>query len=193
MHKLGWVLLVLCVFSSVAMAQEARGTILGRVTDATGGVIPGAEIRAINVATQAAAVARTNDVGNYTIPFLLPGAYRVTVEGQGFKKFQRDNVELRVNDTLELNIELTVGNVTETVEVREETPLLETATASLGQVVDSRRVQELPIQAGNAFELVLLRLASPTPPTCVCARRVSTTRRRRSPPTGMRSFRTSSA
>ena len=137
-------------------AQESRGTILGRVTDATGGVIPNAEVRAVNVATQATAVARTNDAGNYVIPYLLPGTYTITFEAQGFRKSQRENVQVRVNDSLELNVQLQVGAVTEAIEVVAETPLLETANASLGQVVDRRRVSELPIQSGNAFELVLL-------------------------------------
>ncbi len=137
-------------------AQESRGTILGRITDPSGAVIPGAEVRAINVATQAAARARTNDAGNYTIPYLLPGTYTLTVEAQGFKKFQREGVQVRVNDSLEVNMQLTIGAVAESIEVVATTPLLETANASLGQVVDQRRVTELPIQAGNAFELVLL-------------------------------------
>ncbi|MBI3696817.1 MAG: carboxypeptidase regulatory-like domain-containing protein [Acidobacteria bacterium] len=147
---------LLLIASLPALAQESRGTILGRVTDSTGAVIPNAEVRAINVATQAPAAARTNESGNYAIPYLIPGAYTLTVEAAGFKKYQREGIQVRVNDTLDVNIEMTVGDVSERVEVSAAAPLLETTTSSLGQVVDKRRVTELPIQAGNAFELVLL-------------------------------------
>src|SRR3990172_4053541 len=146
---------VLVLLGAAAFAQESRGTILGRVTDASGAVIPGAEVRAINVATTAPAVARTNEAGNFTIPFLLPGAYTLTVQAEGFNKIQREGIQLRVNDSLEVNLQLTVGAITETVSVIAETPLLETASVSLGQVTDQRRVTELPLQSGNAFELVL--------------------------------------
>jgi hypothetical protein len=150
------VVLSLVAVALPALAQESRGTILGRVSDATGAIIPNAEVRAVNVATQAAAAARSNEAGNYTIPYLLPGNYTLTVEASGFKKYQRDGIQVRVNDTLDVNVEMTVGDVSERVEVTASTPLLETTNSSLGQVVDQRRVTELPIQAGNAFELVLL-------------------------------------
>ncbi len=144
------------ILAGVVLAQEPRGSISGRVSDASGAVIPNAEVRAVNIATQAVAAGRTNAAGNYTIPYLLPGTYTLTVESPGFKKFQREGIQLRVDDSLEVNVQMTVGEVTETVEVAAGTPLLETTSSSLGQVVDGRRMTELPVQAGNAFELVLL-------------------------------------
>jgi len=75
---------------------------------------------------------------------------------QGFKKFVRENVQVRVNDTVALNIEMVLGNVAESVNVTAETPLLSTAEASLGQVVDERRINDLPLFAGNAMDLVHL-------------------------------------
>jgi len=86
----------------------------------------------------------------------VPGVYIVTAELAGFKKFIRDNIQVRVNDSVELNVGLTVGDVAESVTVTAETPLLSTAEASLGQVVDERRVLELPIFSGNAMEFTLL-------------------------------------
>jgi hypothetical protein len=147
---------VLLVSTVSAVAQEARGTILGRVTDASGSLMPGAEVKATNVATGVVVAAKTNESGNYSLPYLVPGVYVVTAENAGFKKFIRDNVQVRVNDTVELNIPMAVGDVTEQVEVRAETPLLSTAEASLGQVVDERRVLELPLFSGNAMEFTLL-------------------------------------
>ena len=154
--RMGCAVLICLGLSAAAMGQESRGTILGRVSDATGAVVPGATVRVTNIDTGASAAARSNESGSYTIPFLLPGAYRMAVEAAGFKASQRSGIELRINDTLELNVELTVGDVSEHVDVTESTPLLETTTASLGQVVDTRRIAEMPLQAGNPFELVLL-------------------------------------
>ncbi len=137
-------------------AQDARGNIVGRITDSTGAIIPSAEVKAINTATGVVAAAKTNESGNYVIPYLMPGAYKVQAEMTGFKKFVRDQVEVRVSDRVELNIEMQVGDMAQAVEVSAETPLLQTAEASLGQVVDERRIMELPLFAGNAMDLVHL-------------------------------------
>jgi hypothetical protein len=139
-----------------ASAQDTRGTILGRVTDPSGANIANADVRAANNATGVAVSAKTNDSGNYVLPYLAPGLYNVTAEIAGFKKLVRENVQVRVNDSVEVNMALTVGDVTEAVEVKAETPLLSTAEASLGQVVDERRIMELPIFSGNAMEFTLL-------------------------------------
>jgi hypothetical protein len=149
----------LAVFLAVAFAafgQDTRGSILGRVTDASGANVANAEVKVTSVATGVAVTAKTNDSGNYVIPYLTPGVYTVTAELAGFKKFIRENVQVRVNDAVQVDMPLTVGNVTESVEVTAETPLLSTAEASLGQVVDERRVLELPIFSGNAMEFTLL-------------------------------------
>src|SRR5438477_10821712 len=140
----------------LAKAQDARGAIVGRVLDSSGATVATAEVRATNVATGVAASARTNDAGNYSLPFLAPGFYNVTSEATAFKKFVRDNVQVRVGDTVELNVEMAVGAVTEQMEVTAETPLLTTAEASLGLVVDERRILELPLFSGNAMEFTLL-------------------------------------
>ncbi|MBO0719903.1 MAG: TonB-dependent receptor [Blastocatellia bacterium] len=139
-----------------ALSQESRGTIIGRVTDASADALPGVHVRVVNTATNVIATATTNESGSFNVPFLIPGAYRVTAELNGFKKFIRDNVEVRVAETVELNLHLEIGNVSETTEVRDETPLLDTASPSLGQVIDQRRIQELPILSGNPAEMALL-------------------------------------
>lgn len=141
---------------SVAFAQDTRGTIVGRVTDATGSVVAGAEIRAQNTDTGVQAVAKSNNAGNFVLPYLLPGPYTVSGEMAGFKRFVRDGIELRLNDTVEVNIELSVGNVSEAVEVKAETPLLSTVESSLGQVIDQRRIQDLPSFGGSPMTLVQL-------------------------------------
>src|SRR3954454_17968865 len=149
-------LAVLLALACSLFGQDTRGSILGRVTDVTGANVSGADVKVSNVATGVSVTAKTNDSGNYVVPYLQPGIYTVTAELAGFKKFDRDNVQVRVNDAVEVNMSLTVGDVAESVEVTAETPLLSTAEASLGQVVDERRVMELPIFSGNAMEFTLL-------------------------------------
>jgi hypothetical protein len=139
-----------------ATAQDPRGTILGRVIDSSGAAIPNAEVRATNENTGVAASAKANDAGNFVMPYLLSGTYVVSCELTGFKKWVRPGVQVRINDSVELNIDLSVGATTETIEVTASTPLLATADASLGQVIDERRVLELPQFAGNAMDLVHL-------------------------------------
>ncbi len=147
---------LLAACAVAALAQESRGTILGRVTDTSGAALPGVEIKATNVSTNIAAAARTNESGSYNIPFLLPGAYRVTAEAPGFKKYAQSGVEVRVSESVEVNIEMQAGQVTESVEIKADTAQLDTTSPSLGQVIDQRRVQELPVFSGNASELTLL-------------------------------------
>jgi hypothetical protein len=140
----------------VQAQQDARGTISGRVTDITGALVGGANVRLTNVATGVEISAKANESGNYTAPFLIPGVYSVLVDAPGFRKAVHDNVQVRVGDIVTLDIQLTVGDVSETVTVSAETPLLQSAEASLGQVIDERRIMELPLFSGNAMEFALL-------------------------------------
>ncbi|HWQ55812.1 MAG TPA: TonB-dependent receptor [Bryobacteraceae bacterium] len=137
-------------------AQDARGTITGRVADPTDAVIANAEVRATNVATGVAAVTRTNESGNYVLAYLIPGTYTVEVEIAGFKKFVRQGIGVRVGDNVNVEAKLEVGSQAETVQVTAETPLLETVDASLGQVVDERRIAELPSFGGAPYNLALM-------------------------------------
>jgi hypothetical protein len=139
-----------------AWTQESRGSIVGRVTDSSGAVVPGAVITATHQSTNINLSTHSNDQGGYQILFLHPGMYRVSATAAGFKAFQRDNIELRLSDRISLDIMLEVGNVTETVLVTAESPVLETASANVGQVVDNRRITELPLAHGAARSLFLL-------------------------------------
>lgn len=171
-------------------AQEARGTIAGKVTDPTKAVIPGATVTITNIAMGTSQTVITNESGAYRVPYLLPGTYRVVVELAGFKKFVQDGVELRVNDQLQLDVALSIGTPAETITVTGETPLLESSTASMGSVIDSRRVAELPIVHGNPYELIGLaggvsftrdpRLDRPFEPTHIVGYSMDGTRANRS-------------
>ncbi|MBI1898212.1 MAG: TonB-dependent receptor [Acidobacteria bacterium] len=128
----------------------------GRVVDSSSALMPGVEVRATNAATGVGAAAKTNAAGNYNIPFLIPGTYTVTAELTGFKRIVREGIQVRVSEIVELNLGMELGQVTETVQVSAQAPLLDTSTPALGQVIDERRISELPTLAGNAFELALL-------------------------------------
>ncbi|HWQ56974.1 MAG TPA: TonB-dependent receptor [Bryobacteraceae bacterium] len=156
MKRIATSLLLTVLIPLALCAQDGRGTILGRVLDPSGAVIPGADVRATNTSTGVAAGVKTNESGNFTMPYLLPGTYTVQSEMGGFKKFVRENVQVRVGDTVEVNLRMEVGDAAETVDVKAETPLLSTAESTLGQVIDERRIVELPTFGGSAVSLVLL-------------------------------------
>src|SRR4051812_32549626 len=139
-----------------AWAQETRGAVQGRVSDSTGGAIPGAQVKAVNTATGVELSAATNESGNYTLPYLLARVYRIEAQANGFKRSVRDGIELRINDRVDLNFELEVGQTTESIQVTADAPLLDTASSSLGQVVDTRRIQDLPTFGGSVMTLVQL-------------------------------------
>src|SRR3954465_15305358 len=91
------------VVTSVVWSQETRGTIVGRVTDPTGAAIPNADVQVVNQAMGTTVTLKSNESGIYTAPLLLPGLYKITVSGAGFKTFVRENVQLQVEDRLEVN------------------------------------------------------------------------------------------
>lgn len=145
--------LVLCAALS-APAQTITGTILGTVTDPAGAAVPSAEVTVTNRETNQAIRALTNDRGYFEAPYLRPGPYEVRVAAQGFKAIERKAVALQVESRLRLDFQLEVGDVSTTLSVTEEAPLIESSTASLGQVITSRTIGDLPIRGRNVFDLV---------------------------------------
>jgi hypothetical protein len=154
--KTSSLILALALAAPCLWSQETRGVILGRITDPSGAVMVAAEIRATNAETGVVATARTNEAGNYSLPYLLAGTYSVQVEMTGFKRIVRDNVQVRIRESVELNLQMQLGETTETVQVTAETPLLSTAEVSLGQVIDSRLIADLPSFGGSPLDLVHL-------------------------------------
>jgi len=147
----------LLVFAGVIVrAQEFRGSISGKITESSGAAVPNATVIVTSASTNASVTSTTNEAGDFTVLYLTPGSYRVTVEAKGFKKSKRDDIEVRVGDRLSLEIMLEVGNVNETVNVTAESPLLDTSSASAGQVIDRRRIADLPLSDGNPFVLTRL-------------------------------------
>jgi hypothetical protein len=133
--------------------QEARGTILGRVSDPTDAVVVGAKVEVANSSTGVRYESVTNDSGDYLAPFLIPGPYDITVSHAGFKTYSRKGITVRVNDQVSVNIRLELGEASQTVQVSGETPMLDTSTASMGQVVEARTILELPLKDGMVLTM----------------------------------------
>ncbi|MCU1261490.1 MAG: hypothetical protein JWO80_4375 [Bryobacterales bacterium] len=135
------------------IAQDSRGVIGGRILDTQDAVVVGARVTATNRESGVATSAGTNNAGAFRLPFLLPGTYRLTAEMAGFRTYSQSDLELRVADSLDLTLRLEVGSVSETVDVKGGAPLLDTAGSSVGDVIDVRRLSELPQRGGNPLEL----------------------------------------
>jgi hypothetical protein len=146
-------LLLVCLAVGVLTAQEFRATLTGTIVDSSGGAVPGATVTVVNVATNDTRNTTTDQQGNYTIPLLPPGTYNITAEASGFKKTIRDNVPLQMSQAATVNLTLEVGAITESVSVTAEAPLLDTAKADRGGVIDQERIQEMPINGRNPFLL----------------------------------------
>ncbi|MBI5282832.1 MAG: carboxypeptidase regulatory-like domain-containing protein [Candidatus Solibacter usitatus] len=153
-------LLLGVLFSSIGClslaAQEARGGIQGRVTDPSGGVVPGAKVAVTNTQTNDVRRVLTNETGYYEVNFLEPSTYAVMVEASGFKKVNRTGLEVQVGSKMQIDLTLEVGAVAETVEVTASAPLLETTSASGGRVLDNRELVNLPFSDLNPFALSAL-------------------------------------
>ena len=152
-------LFLCCVFVLIAspvLPQEFRATVTGRIVDPDGLAVPGVTVNVTNTGTNEVASAVTNTEGVYSLPFLRPGTYSISAELEGFRRHTQENVALQVGQTQTLNITLQVGLRTEVVTVTGEAPLLETANADRGMIIDNLRVTELPLNARNPFMLSYL-------------------------------------
>lgn len=153
-HVFAALLTLLLVLGTGAWAQESRATLVGRVVDPSNAAVAGAKVVATEMNTNARRSATTTESGDYTIPFLAPGPYRVEVEQPGFRKFVREGIILRVQDRLTVDVALEIGAQTESVTVTGAPPLLETSSASTGQVVAGQTIQDLPLNGRAAFVLM---------------------------------------
>ncbi len=146
-------LVLLAAMVAAASAQEFRGAITGRITDESGGTLPGVTVSATHVATNVATTTTTSGEGDYNILYLTPGVYTVTAELSGFKKLVRENVQVRVGDRIGLDLKMEIGRIEETVSVTAESPLLETRSGSQGQVISEKQISLMPLSDGNPFTL----------------------------------------
>jgi hypothetical protein len=145
-----------------AHAQLNRGTLTGVVTDPSGAAVPSVQITAVHTATGASASTVTTDGGNYTLPSLIIGNYRVTAEAAGFKRAVRENLELNAGATMRLDIALEIGSVGESILVEARASALETETTRVATSITNKLVEDLPLQVDGAIRSVFnLALVAP--------------------------------
>jgi hypothetical protein len=150
-------LVALSAVSALMMfGQQSAGTISGSVTDQQGAVVPGARVEVRNTATNAVFTASTNESGDYVAPALPVGEYEISAQSEGFKKAVRSGVKLQVNQNAQINLTLEIGAVAEVVEVTGEAPLVSASDATLGDVIERKRVADLPLNGRNALALTML-------------------------------------
>lgn len=150
--RLFWIL----AFVAPAFAQQTTATLLGTVTDATGAGVPGVAIQVASLATNVTRDVVSDSSGAYALPNLPPGVYRVTATKTGFQASRAESVTLQVEQVARLDIKLQVGSITETINVDASAAQLQTETSSVGTVIDSGKIVELPLNGRNFIQLAQL-------------------------------------
>ncbi len=173
-HRLGgnrmasrWLRLALPVFflsfTSPLIASDPTGTITGTITDPAGAVVQKAQVTVRNEETNAIRDALSNDDGDYTVALLPPGHYTVAVQSTGFRRSVIHGVSLDVDQTVRLDFALQIGAINEEVDVTDTPPIVQTDTSTLGQVINNRMVQDLPLNERNFLSFALLAPGSQLP------------------------------
>jgi hypothetical protein len=147
---------VLLVNPTRLLGQSSTAELRGLVMDESGALIPGAKVEVLNVGTSESRTFTTDAAGQYVVSQLLPGTYKIQVEAQGFRRVVRRGVVLQVGQRAGIDVHLQVGAVSESIEVVESAPLLESNDASLGQVIENRKVLDLPLNGRNILALASL-------------------------------------
>ena len=138
-------LVVLGMTAAPCVAQEARSTLSGTITDHSGSAVVGAQVHITNSDTGVVLSAVANEVGQYHLLFVNPGTYRMTVEMAGFRTYARENIVLTLGEAATLDVPMEVGSQTETVTVAAQAPLLDAEKADTGMVIDQKNLSSLPI------------------------------------------------
>ncbi len=148
----------LIIFATVEtlFGQGVNSTIHGTVEDVSGARIPSASVEAINVLTGESHATNSDAAGDYVFPVLPVGSYRLVAQAAGFKKFLREGLTLTVNQNARVNVRLEVGDAAESIRVVADAPLIDTRQAQLGGLVDARRVDDLPLNGRNVYDLVAI-------------------------------------
>lgn len=136
--------------------QTPTAQVTGIITDASGAVVPNAKIDLEEVNTGIHSEAVSNDSGNYVVANLKPGDYRITLRKDGFSTITRESINLVVSQVARLDFTLNVGATTQTIDITGRAPVLETSTASIGQIVESKAVSDLPLNGRNFLQLAKL-------------------------------------
>jgi hypothetical protein len=161
-HVALWALL-LALLPATALAQTGAASITGLVTDETGGALPGVTITATNQATNVPYVIVSNEAGNYTITSVPIGNYIIKAELEGFRTATSTPIRLEANQVARFDVKMLVGQIQETVEVSGVATVLQTETATVGEVISAETVTALPLNGRNSSQLALLMTGALTP------------------------------
>jgi hypothetical protein len=159
-----FVVVVLSAFLGGSVLAQSTATLSGTVSDATGAVVVGAKVVATNQATGVESVTQTDTAGAYLFPSLPIGIYRIQVTAPGFQSAIVSSLKLEVATAVTQNIQLKVGEATEKIEILADAALVDTATTSMGQVINDKTVQEIPLNGRHFTDLSLLTPGTITPP-----------------------------
>ena len=151
-----WLAAVVLAVSAAPAAQEFRGAIVGTITDASGGVLPGVTVLIMHNETKVSQTVITDGKGAYQARLLNVGSYSVTASLQGFKKTVQPNAPVTVGDAVRVDFVLETGGLTEVVEVKADTPLINTTTGVSGITIDAKQIAQLPLGDGTAYMLTRL-------------------------------------
>jgi hypothetical protein len=155
-HRTLTSLFLFILLPSIALAQSYQGSLRGGMRDATGNAIAGVTLALVNEATNVARQTTTNEAGEYVFDKVDPGTYRIEATHGGFKKLTRSSVLIETQQQIALDLAMEVGNVAETVVITDEVPLIESATASVGQVISKQFLSDLPNSGRNPFSLAAI-------------------------------------
>src|ERR1700691_3179611 len=158
LKRIALIVVVLCpvFFLCPSLYSQANGSLSGNVVDKTGSVISGASVRITSQATGLTRETRTDDSGHYLVPLLPPSIYTIHVESQGFRTTEQKDIRLQVAEQLEIDFSLVLASVSSTVEVNATEVAIETANPTLGQVITSEEVADLPLNGRNFVQLATL-------------------------------------
>jgi outer membrane receptor protein involved in Fe transport len=146
---------LLALTAGFGYSQAVNATLLGTVTDSSGAIVPNAKVIVTEVNTAVSRTGQTNESGNYTFPDMVPGQYSISVESSGFKKETRKDITLTVNSSTRIDVQLTPGNITETVEVTGAPPLLQTDRADTGAQLEVVHTASLPLGTQRNYQSLL--------------------------------------
>jgi outer membrane receptor protein involved in Fe transport len=149
-------MLIVLAVTHAGWAQTTKGTIFGTVTDTTGAVVPGVNVKLIATGTNATREVTTGADGSYVVPLLVPGKYQMRAEKQGFTPRVIEAVELLVDARQQLDFKLSVAGALQEVTVTAGAPLVETGSAAVGQVINEKTITNMPLNGRNFLQLVLL-------------------------------------
>jgi hypothetical protein len=142
--------------ASIGLAQNPSASVVGRIADPTGAVVPGVTVKITNLDTNLSQHGRSNETGDFTIPFLNPGRYTLEATAAGFRGFRQTEFTLAIDQALRIDIPLTLGAASETIEVKDTPPVLNTESAARGEITTHDEIAEMPLDGRNYSDLALL-------------------------------------